>query len=847
MREREVENSNYRVGHFPSEMLRRAMEDARKEERARTTSTESPTASGNTASSATSSAAGAPIRSSASVKTIYSAADLERIGQEQARQQSSSQSRSGKATSAAAPKSNQIEEEESLAPAVTPWHQVLIERFFTAPPPVDPLRKNGRLYTALILFILGFTAVVGKLFKVQVLNHDELSKQAANQYEMQVAIPAKRGLIRDRNGAILATNAFVVKFAVDPKSIQQKEKLAEKFAAVFHKPAKSYLDVFKDTTRRYVVLEREVPQEIAAQLDSVKDHGLIREVESRRHYAFENRASHIVGFTSKDGRGLAGIELLMNKQLSGQNGSSIMQRDGRGMRRPDVDYDKTDPVDGSDITLTIDESIQSFAEEALRKGVETAKAEAGIAIVMNPKTGEILALADAPDFNPNEFGKASNDALRNRAITDAFEPGSTIKLITAAAALEEGVMKPDDRIDAEGGTWTIEGGAKIRDTHPYGTLTFRGALEKSSNVCFAKISDKLEKKRYYKYLRDFGLGVLSGIDLPGEIKGYVSKPDKWGINSKRYMAFGYELTATALQMATAYATIANMGVMMKPHVISKVVGPDGKEEEVAPQEIRRVVSEKTCRTLIDMMRGVVDSGTATLVRIKGLSIAGKTGTAQQLVNGHYSKEHYTSSFTGFFPAENPEYMISVILRSPHNGYYGGAVSGPIWREIAMRILEMNGKLPPEARAPVQDAKPKVDEGAVVEIEGTILKQQRAEESREMPDVKGLSIEAGKSLLASQGFVVLNTATTGVVDRIEKVGEDTVRIVARHSSPEESKPDDHLVAPDFLGMPISRAMKVGTMSGVRTKVVGQGKVKSQVPAAGAPLDRQNPIITLFGDE
>ncbi len=576
------------------------------------------------------------------------------------------------------------------------WHEHLVERFFAAPEPVDPLKKNGRLYTVLALFLLAFALVGGKLFKLQVLDHGAFSQEAAEQYKTEVPIEARRGLIRDRNGIILAANAYVVKFAVDPKAIQHRDQLAAIFSETFGKPAKYYQTIFSDTSRRYIVVEKEVPLEMASRLDSVKDHGLLRQMDWRRNYAFGERAAHVLGFASNDGRGLAGIELIDNRDLAGRDGEQFMQRDGRGALRPDVDYAKVPAADGENLTLTIDEAIQSAAETALKAGVEKAGAEAGIAIVMRPSTGEILALANVPDFDPNGFSKATNDMLRNRAITDAYEPGSTIKVLVASAALEDGAWKPDDKIDAEHGHWEPEKGVKITDTHEYGIITFREALEKSSNISFAKISDKLDKRRFYKYLRDFGIGNYTGIDLPGEVRGVLHTPATWQENSKRYMAFGYELTATPIQMATAYAAVANMGILMKPYIVAKRESENGTTV-TEPQEIRRVVSEQTCRTLINIMEGVVDSGTGTLVRIPGVRIAGKTGTAQQLVGGHWSKEHYTSSFTGFFPAEKPEYLISVILRSPKNGYYGGVVSGPIFREIAMNILEMNGKLPPEAR------------------------------------------------------------------------------------------------------------------------------------------------------
>ncbi len=487
-----------------------------------------------------------------------------------------------------------------IAPPVhlssVPWHERLIERFFSSPPPVDPLRKNGRLYAALAVFLLAFLLIGAKLFKLQVLDHDAFSIEAAEQYKMELPISAKRGLILDRHGIILADNELVEKFAIDPKAIKNKPSLAGILSETFDRPARYYEQLFQDTSRRYVVIAREVPLEIASRLDSVKDPGLIREMDSRRNYAFGDRAAHVLGFASNDGRGLAGIELFANRSLAGKDGYQVMQRDGRGALRPDVDYPRVPAANGENITLTIDQSIQQIAESALKAGVEKAQAEAGIAIVMRPSTGEILALANVPDFDPNSFGDATFNMLRNRAITDAYEPGSTLKVLVASAAIEEGAWKPTDKIYAEHGTWRPMPGVTIRDDHDYDSLTFRQALEVSSNISFAKISDKIDKRRFFKYLRDFGLGNYTGIDLPGEVKGMLHTPALWDANSKRYMAFGYELTATPIQLATAYATVANMGVMMKPYIVMRRDGPDGTVL-TEPQEIRRVVSERTAEPL----------------------------------------------------------------------------------------------------------------------------------------------------------------------------------------------------------------------------------------------------------
>lgn len=706
------------------------------------------------------------------------------------------------------------------------------------------MRTNGRLYVVLAFFLIGFATIVGKLFKVQVVDHDELAEQAASQYRTQVILPARRGVVRDRNGIILASNAFVVKFAVDPREIKDKEGLAARFAKTFSKPKEAYLKLLADPVRRYIVIERDVPQEIASSFDDIKERGLLRELDQRRHYAFAERASHILGFSSKDGRGLAGIEMFADKLLRGNNGYAIMQRDGRGGLRPDVDYDEQSAINGEDITLTIDERIQLRTEAALRRGVEKANAMAGIALVMNPRTGEILALANMPDFDPNDFFSATNDMLRNRAITDAFEPGSTMKVLTAAIALEEKSFKPTDKLNAENGTWAIEGGAKIKDTHPYGVLTFRQALEKSSNVCFAKISDKIERRKFYKYMRDFGFGVLSGIDLPGEVKGNFRKPDRWSTNSKRYIAFGYEMTATPIQLASAYAAIANDGIMMKPYLIARRSNAAGEVTDIEPQELRRVVSAEAAQTLRGIMRGVVDSGTGTTTRIKGVSIAGKTGTAQQLVNGHYSKQHYTSSFIGFFPAEKPEYEILVILRSPRNGYYGGAVSAPIFREIATGILEMDGKLPAEARSaqPLLVTAVPDDAAAAPEIAEPIVTEKS--DAREIPNVRGLKSELARSLLASQGFTVTENVPAGIVEQVEIVNDGSVKLIVR--TPEPSV-ENRTEVPNFIGMPMARAIKFAASTGTGIRLVGSGSVLRQEPEPGTVQTSDKSIVTLFGEE
>jgi cell division protein FtsI (penicillin-binding protein 3) len=481
--------------------------------------------------------------------------------------------------------------------------------------------------------------------------------------------------------------------------------------------------------------------------------------------------------------------------------------------------------------LTIDINTQAIVEEELRRGVESAGAISGTAVAIDPRTGEILAIASWPSFDPNNLKSADPAAVRVRAITDTYEPGSTMKAITAAAALEEDAVELDEMIDGEQGKYQMAGHV-ITDDHGGGMMTFRAALEQSSNIVFAKVASRLPAPRFYKYVRDFGFGIISGIDLPGEAQGEVKKPNQFTAGTQQFMAFGYQLSVTPLQLACAYAALANDGIMMKPHLLKRRLNREGETvEEIEPQQIRRVVSSKTAARIRDMMVGVVERGTGREARLPGLLIAGKTGTSQQLLEGTYSKSNYNASFVGFFPADDPKVTLLVLLDSPRNGYYGGQVAAPIFREIARRVVNasMEGSEPQtyQAAAGVDSAG-----GVVVPAGGRI----------HLPDLRGIDQESARQIAEKSGFRVTFRGE-GTFVAAQEPAAGTIAAVRSVITLFAAKPGTSMKMPDLRGLSLRRAMNILNAHRIRPRITGSGEVRSQSPPPGAPLQERSRTATL----
>ncbi len=547
-----------------------------------------------------------------------------------------------------------------------------------------------KLFAIVILFTLASVGLVARLFYLQIIKHDYFADKAKNIQLIKKNINATRGRIYDNRNNELVTSTKSLLIAVDPSVIHRMPKRKKAFfdylAKITQKPAKNYYKITQDTTLKYVVLEKEVNIKYKEKLIELQFFGVIVQENFERIYPYDHLAAHILGFTNSDGIGISGLELQFDSILSGKPGYMVLKRDLRRNLHASADLPNIPPVDGYNLHLTIDINLQSIVEYELARGVENYAANAGTVIVMNPQTGEILALASNPQFNPNIPVERKSSWVRNRAINDEYEPGSTFKMITAAAALEEKLVKPTDVYSGYGGAYKV-GDYTIRDVHPLGNITFRQAVEQSSNIVFAQVASKIPSKTFYKYIRDFGFGLLTDIELPGEARGRIPKPEKITPMLQKYIGFGYGIAATPLQMLCSYCAVANGGNLVKPFVVKKYTDNNGNTiYENKPKVIRKVISKETSDLIKELFVGIVENGTGKAVKIANLKIAGKTGTSQQLVEGSYSKAHYNASFVGFFPVDNPQIAMIVVLDNPKTNYYGGATAAPIFRNIALRII-----------------------------------------------------------------------------------------------------------------------------------------------------------------
>jgi cell division protein FtsI/penicillin-binding protein 2 len=431
---------------------------------------------------------------------------------------------------------------------------------------------------------------------------------------------------------------------------------------------------------------RKVPFELSEKIRhaKIKGIGLIR--DSKRYYPNQSLAAHLIGFAGMDNKGLEGLELMFDKYLRGEPGYSQILRDAK-QRELLIEKSFLPPKDGFNLVLTIDETIQYISERALDKAFAKSNAIAATVIVVNPKTGEILALVNRPTYDLTNVDKFPTENRMNRAISLVYEPGSVFKIVAASAALEEGVFKETDKIFCENGSYSV-GGHILHDHHGHGTLTFSEVMEQSSNIGVTKIAQKMGPATWYKYAKRFRFGDKTGIDLLGEVDGWVKKPSVWSKTSISALPIGQEVTVTPIQLVAAIAAIANDGVYMKPHIV-KYVKDNNDEliESVKSQAVSQVISPETAKRLQAILKGVVERGTAKKAQIAGISVAGKTGTAQKVENGRYSKDSFFASFIGFAPVENAQLAVIVMFDDPHPDHFGGTVAAPVFRDIVVDSLK----------------------------------------------------------------------------------------------------------------------------------------------------------------
>jgi cell division protein FtsI (penicillin-binding protein 3) len=552
----------------------------------------------------------------------------------------------------------------------------------------SPKAVKGRLaMVSLFLTALGLI-LVGRLVQLQIIQHDRLAAQSDRQYLRTVEITSGRGNIYDRNRNQLATNIQVESVYADPKSITDKNNTARILATALKLNPKAVLKKLR-SDRHFVWIKRKGEMNAIEKLKQLDLSGIGFIAEAKRYYPKRKLAASTLGFVGLDNQGLAGVEHFHQAVLKGNPQRSVLEKDARGRFLWTTAYAQEINKGKRDVVLTLDEVIQFTAERELKKQVQEYQAKSGLAIVMDPFTGAIYALASAPEFNPNNYSAYPKSFWRNDAVASAYEPGSIFKPIVAAATLEEGLAGPDDIFFCENGSLRI-GKSRIgeADNHQFGWMTLRNIIAKSSNIGAIKIAQKLGKDRFFGYMQKFGFGGKLGIDLPGEASGSLQSLPQWSGLSLASMSFGHEIAVTPIQMASAIATIANGGTLVRPRMTQSILKNGVIEKNFEPEVMQSVLSEETSRQMINILKSVVKTGTGRKAAVPGFEVAGKTGTAQKIdpATHSYSKSKYLASFIGFVPADAPRLVILVMIDEPQKSYWGGEVAAPVFQRIARKTL-----------------------------------------------------------------------------------------------------------------------------------------------------------------
>jgi cell division protein FtsI (penicillin-binding protein 3) len=615
--------------------------------------------------------------------------------------------------------------------------------------------------------------LVARAVDLGVLRGPGFVRLAAKQHRQRIGLVPHRGPIVDRNGEALALSLDVPSIYVRPREVDEPERLGA-LAAALGMPAAT-LHRLLDGGKPFVWLKRQALPREAAAVQALGLRGVYTVAEGRRFYPHHDLAAHVLGLVGVDAQGLEGLERAFDHAIRGEGQSVEVDRDARG-RALLTRGVQGPPAHGSRVELTLDAAIQDAAERELAAGAAASGAVAGTAVVLDPATGEILALANVPTYNPNRPGRAKDrrwrERVRNRALTDPYEPGSTFKAVLAAAAIEEKVVSPTEMIFCENGRFPV-GRWTINDAHPHGWLSFAEVIQYSSNIGVTKIAERLGRERYGRYLTAFGFGQRTGIELTGESPGILRSPERWGRIDLATHAFGQGISVTPLQMVAAFGAIANGGRLMRPFLVRRVVAPDGTVTlEHEPTLVRRVVSERSAHVVTTLLRRVVEErgGTGTRARLDGFPVAGKTGTAQKvnLETGGYSAKRI-GSFVGFVPADAPRAVILVLIDEPRTSSYGGIVAAPVFRAIASAVLKRLG----------------VDAPA--------------------PPAEAPSTPAKRPAAPARGSVQRVTA-----------------------------PDEPGGTPSFLGLSLREALTRAQATGWEVQVTGSGWVREQRPAPGSPL-------------
>jgi cell division protein FtsI/penicillin-binding protein 2 len=667
------------------------------------------------------------------------------------------------------------------------------------------IRRTLVVAAFVVFWMVGITA---RLVYLQVSQHDKLIERAHQQQQEAIEIGPQRGLVLDRQERELARSIETTSIFLAPDEFDEKTE-AQTIGAIDctadylssslgldQKDLSGQIHEARKNGRRFIWVARRITPEQASLLATMQLTGVHTRKEPKRFYPNGSLASNVLGFVGLDGNGLAGIEQTLNEKIVGGPGKLFIEKDSYGRA-----YESTEIPGrpGQTIILTIDQSIQYQAEAALAAAVEESNAKSGAAIVLDPRTGEILALANSPTFDPNDVGATPVAARANWALQNVYEPGSTFKIVAFSAAIENGFAKPNDFIDCEKGSITI---AKrvVHDPHPFGVITLAEALAKSSNVAAIKLGIRVGDERMYDYIGRFGFGSRTGVELPGETVGLINPLKRWLPSSIGSVAIGQEVAVTPLQMVAAFGALANDGIRIAPHLIREIRTASGAVTYRPQPEQHRVISKETAMALRGMLEGVTLHGTARKAQLDGYTAAGKTGTAQKIDprTKTYSKTKYVASFVGFAPVNNPAVVIIVVINEPGGAYHGGDVAAPVFRQIAEQILPEMGVIPDtdfqEPTDLVAGAHETPERPFRVRVEETRREEMRAST---MPQVAARDNKGGEIVYA----------------------------VARSKA---------ILMPDLRGRSVRDVARACAQLGMQVEAHGEGRVMRQSPEPGTEL-------------
>ncbi|OPY12262.1 MAG: Stage V sporulation protein D [Syntrophus sp. PtaU1.Bin005] len=650
-----------------------------------------------------------------------------------------------------------------------------------------------RLVTLLVFFVVLFVALFSRAIHLQIMSSKALKELAQRQHTKTLQLPPERGIIFDRNGEKLAASLQVDSVCADPSKMARPVDAAVRIASILDIDRQEVMKKLLHS-KRFCWIARRIPSEIARKVEDAGIEGIFLVKEPKRFYPNGELASQLVGLVGYDSVGLEGLEIKYDQYLKGTPEKLVWTRDAKGnVLFPRVEKASISSDESLSLVLTIDSRIQHLVESQLKAAVRDKGAKGGLAIVMDPKTGEILALANSPGFDPNALRTVSSENKKNRAVTDCFDPGSTFKPFLVAAALEEGAVRESDRFYCENGAYAI-GNRVIHEAKRkrHAMLSVHDILKYSSNIGSVKIAEKLGKEKFYDYIRSFGFGARTGIDLPGEIPGLLRPVGDWTRVDAATVAFGQGISVTAIQLITALSTIANQGTMMKPYVVRALVDKKGQiVSSYSPTAVRRVISPNTARHLTAIMTDIVgqEDGTGKNARIESVSVAGKTGTSQKYDHARnaYSSERVKTSFMGFFPAEDPQVAILVILDEPQKDRWGGVAAAPVFKAIGEQILTC---FKPHIRP---NPTPELDQE-----EGGNMKLKLVSSSGDL----------------SPGVAPANMLT------------------------------DEALMPNFLGLSIRDVLRKAKQRGIEVKIAGNGWATQQHPAPGSPMTRTASCSVIF---